>query len=165
MSTSATDSNRGDDDDSQTESICVKYQIVPSVKATAISSDTSIYGTVSADCFVYYRYVISNPLKLITVSVRPLVEEKKPGERASTSPPGDPDLYISNKFDGLVVMGSQDTADAYKEFFTWKCTNTGSSRVDIHPEDIHRKAGDTLLIGVFGSKERNDYELLVLLIS
>lgn len=40
--------------------------------------------------------------------------------------------------------------------------NTGNDRVDIHPKDTERGRGNHLVIGVYGYRERNSFELEVI---
>ena len=88
---------------------------------------------------------------MVSIFVRPTVDRSK--THKVSVPTGDPDLYVTNKFEGLVC--------ANKESYTWKSTNSGSDRIDIHPDDIELGRGSHLVIGVVGYHERNTYELEV----
>ena len=70
-------------------------------------------------------------------------------------PIGDPDLFVSNKHNGMVAVS--------KDNYIWKSTNVGADRVDIHPNDLERGRSNILMIGVLGYKDRNEFELEILL--
>lgn len=78
------------------------------------------------------RFVRKEPSKLVSIVVKPLN-----GENADTV--SDPDLYVTNQFDGLVGVT--------KENFTWVCSSVGSARVDIHPSDCFSGRGNFFIIG------------------
>ena len=98
-------------------------------------------GQVGSDEMVFFRYVVSDSNKLVSVLVRAIGGS------------GDPDVYVTNKFEGLI--------GATKESYTWKSQHSGNDRIDIHPEDVERERGNTLVIGIVGYCERNAFELEV----
>ena len=66
----------------------------------------------------------------------------------------DPDLYVTNSYDGLVGV-TRDNC-------TWKSIGLGPDRVYIHPEDINAPRGSFFVIGVYGAgSDDTPFELTV----
>jgi hypothetical protein len=144
--------------------ISISYKILPACRtAFPIENNKSIIGNVALNEFAYFRFVTSDSRKLITVTVNSLDNNIKNNDKSNNrnninnnstnnnNSYGDPDLYITNKYEGLVGVT--------RDLFTWRSTNTGSDRVDIHPNDPKSARGGTYIIGVFGCKESNQFVL------
>ena len=96
--------------------------------------------------YAYYRFVNTDPFrKLVTIKAWPTCDEY--------GPIGDPDLFVTNKFEGLVGVTKED--------YVWKSTNVGSDRIDIHPLDPNNRGSGTgtYTIGVYGYRDRNEFDL------
>ena len=144
-------SNPSDHGASSTHSFKVIYHVLESVRATAIQANQKMHGNLGPDEMIYYRFMITDPKQMVSIFARPTVNSER-GHKGS-HPIGDPDLYVTNKFEGLVC--------ANKDSYTWKSINSGSDRIDIHPDDIELGRGNHLVIGVTGYQERNAYEVEV----
>lgn len=141
-------------DTKEVVSVRVRYTITHQVSATPIRASQPMRGTVAANEFSYYRFVNTDPSKLMTVRVKPLLSlSNTPNEKGS--PIGDPDLYVTNRYSGFIAVD--------KENAIWKSTNAGADRVDILPDDPSAARGETYIIGILGCKKTNDFELLVTL--
>lgn len=128
-----------------TQSLRIHYNIQSSVRAIPIRASQKLIGSTTANEFAYYRFALANPKHLITIRTKPIFDDR--------GPIGDPDLYVTNRFEGLVGVT--------KENFSWKSTNVGPDRIDIHPVDIDTGRGSIYIIGILGYKERNEFELCV----
>lgn len=128
-----------------TQSLRIHYNIQSSVRAIPIRASQKLIGSTTANEFAYYRFALTNPKHLITIRTKPIFDDR--------GPIGDPDLYVTNRFEGLVGVT--------KENFSWKSTNVGPDRIDIHPMDIDTSRGPIYIIGILGYKERNEFELQV----
>lgn len=129
-----------------TQPIRVTQKIVQEVRATPIRPSQKVVGCNGANEFSYYRFTSTSTTQLITIRAKPVFD-------ASNSPIGDPDLYVTNRYNGLVAVD--------KENFVWKSTNVGADRVDIHPQDLDMVRGSTFVIGILGYKDRNEFEIEV----
>jgi hypothetical protein len=137
-------------DDIQT--VRIVYSVHPVVRAVPVEADKAVFGEVAANEFDYYRFVVMDVLSVVSIKVRSLQTELD----------GDPDIYVTNRHEGLVGT----TRDNY----VWRSTEVGADRLDIYPDDLHleRAVGNdleassrVLVIGVTGSRETNSYELVV----
>jgi hypothetical protein len=125
----------------------VRVRLHQAVRAIPLENGRSVTGKVENGEFAYYRFVCQDRRKLVSIRAKPLRDEN--------GPIGDPDLYLSNKFDGLVAVT--------KDNCVWKSTNVGADRLDIHPADKNAQRGGTFIIGVTGYKELNEYELIAVM--
>ena len=66
---------------------------------------------------------------------------------------GDPDMYIVNSREGLVA--------ATKDNYVWRSVSVGCGCVDIHPSDRNAARGGYFVVGVFGNRENNEFQLTV----
>mmetsp|Transcript_15109 Transcript_15109/g.22727 ORF Transcript_15109/g.22727 Transcript_15109/m.22727 type:complete len:774 (-) Transcript_15109:140-2461(-) len=130
-----------------TQSVRVHLSIRPYVNAMPVQNgETVIKRDVRCE-FTYFRYVLKEPSHMISIRVKPL------GDTGSAN--CDPDLYVSNKYSGLVCV---DT-----ETYLWRSTKIGEDQIDIHPtRDILSGRGSVYIIGVMGGKEKTtDFSLTV----
>ena len=59
--------------------------------------------------------------KLVSISVKSLTN------RNGFSAYDGVDLYVTNQYNGLVAVG--------KEKYVWRCANSNTSKIEIHPSD------------------------------
>eukprot|EP01038_Epipyxis_sp_PR26KG_P005834 gene5834-8049_t len=146
---------------SKTQTVRVSYKIYPAVRATPIKVNQQVNGRINANEYAYYRFVNTDPAKLVTIQVKPLFDD-------FGTAIGDPDLYVTNRFDGLVGIT--------KDNYIWKSTCVDNDRIEIHPSDVNLPHNDQVdrqldlsdqsqvfMIGVLGYREINEFELIVTL--
>ncbi len=147
------------------QTVRVSYNIQTAVRAVPVEVDKPVCDEVYANEFKYYRFVLQDPSKVFSVSCRALGDDDK-SSREFGAASSDPDLYVSNRHEGLVGV-SRESAQ-----HVWRSTSAGSDRVDIFPDDMHlrreasgKRATEStvLIIGVLGYREVNRYELVVTL--
>ena len=66
---------------------------------------------------------------------------------------GDPDMYIVNSRDGLLA--------ATKDNYVWRSVSVGCACVDILPTDRNATRGGHFVVGVFGNREVNEFQLTI----
>jgi hypothetical protein len=89
--------------------------------------------------------VLKDPSQLLSIKVLSLPDEN--------GVVGDADVYVSNKYDGLIGVTKQN--------YIWRSATVGNCRVDIHPNDQNHSRGNFFVIGVLGYRDRNDFSLQV----
>lgn len=131
------------------QQIKISYQVYPSIRATPIAEGEAIEGAVALNQFCYFRYTHTSRDKLITIRVKLLNNGAIEYARSSC----DPDLYVSNAYNGLVGVTRQSAQ--------WCSIASGCDRVDIHPFDPQVSRGNVFVIGVMGYGDSNAFELSV----
>eukprot|EP01041_Mallomonas_annulata_P010897 gene10897-22748_t len=116
-----------------TQPIRVSHKILPLVRAVSLRPDQKVIGCNGSNEYSYYKITVTNPSQLITIRAKP----------------------ATNRFNGLVEVN--------KENCVWKSNNVGGDRIDIHPNDVDVRRGNTFIIGVWGYKEKNEFEVEVTL--
>ena len=91
------------------------------VRATPLGNGKSVTDRSTANTFKFYRFVCQDKNKLVSISVKSVTN--KNGYSAYDGV----DLYVTNQYNGLVAVG--------KEKYVWRCTNSNSSSIEIHPSD------------------------------
>jgi hypothetical protein len=129
------------------QAVRVQCSKTKAVRTIPLQVRVPVSGTATFRDMCYYRFVADDPWQMITISVAP---------KAGSS--GDPDLYVTNRFQGQVAV----TRDNY----VWSCVSSGTSRIDILPDDANLPAdvkdGRIFVIGVAcNSAEEADFELAV----
>lgn len=124
------------------QSIRVNFKLLPYIQATSITTSTTLTSTCDANAYTYFRLRAKNPEQLISIRA-------EPKEGAG----GDPDLFISNHFNGYVAV---DSANA-----VWRSAQSGGCQVEIHPKDEQRARGDVYIIGVRGYNDATTFTLSV----
>lgn len=125
------------------QAVKVNYSVNPYVNATSLALGQSVIRKNCKNEFMYFRYIHYNTDKLLSIRVMPISEK--------SVYPGDPDLFVSNRFKGLVNVTSTN--------FVWRSYNIGTDQIDISPNDIESSRGNVYIIGVFGYKDINSYVL------
>lgn len=92
-------------------SLRISIKVIDRVPATPISAGERLRGRNGAE-FSYFRFRNRDPTKLVTIRAIPVNDER--------GPIGDPDLYVSNRFGGMLPVT--------KDTFVWKSTNVGADR-------------------------------------
>jgi hypothetical protein len=128
------------------QAVRVQCSKTKAVRTIPLQVGVPVSGTATFRDMCYYRFVADDPRQIITISVAP---------KAGSS--GDPDLYVTNRFQGQVAV----TRDNY----VWSCASSGTSRIDILPDDANLPAdvmdGRIFVIGVACNSEDADFELAV----
>ena len=137
-----------------TQSIRLNYKVYPTVRAITIRGNQKLIGRNNNGEFSYYRFTLTDPAKLLTVRVHPLHDGSASASTGAIySPSGDPDLFVTNRYNGMVGVT--------RDNWVWRSCSVGADRIDIHPSDMDVKRGSTFIIGVLGYKDRNEFEIEV----
>lgn len=129
-----------------TQSIRAKMKIRPYVQATAIDDHEPVtVNDVAQNEFCFFRFVLKDRTSFVSIRVTP--------QGNATGTASDPDLYVSNKYSGLVAVD--------RDNYIWRSTNVGLDQVDIHPDDLNAKRSGIFIIGVQGYKDVNSFTLEV----
>jgi hypothetical protein len=129
------------------QAIRVSLRIHSAVRSVPLENGRPVTGRTLSGEFAYYRFVCQDPEKLVSIRVKPLSDEN--------GPIGDPDLYVTNKYEGLVAVT--------KDNCVWRSVNVGADRIDIHPHDPNAARGGAYMIGVMGYKDLNEFEIIAVM--
>lgn len=132
------------------QGIRAQWDIYPAVSAMTVSANQSVRGTVTAQEVVYYRFVLTDPSKTVTLRLLPLLLDDKQSDK------GELEIFVTDKYEGLVA--------ATRENCRWYCQaapyiltllpTTTAAAISGEQPDIRR-----FVIGVSGGSDVNYFEL------
>jgi hypothetical protein len=110
---------------SPVQPVRVSYKVVPGVRAVPVASGRPATGRALAGEAKYYRFVCQDRHKLVSIRVRPVLPPRSGGggggggdlpmsPAAAAGAMGDPDLYVSNQYEGFV--------EASRDNCVWRST-------------------------------------------
>mmetsp|Transcript_33205 Transcript_33205/g.61905 ORF Transcript_33205/g.61905 Transcript_33205/m.61905 type:complete len:928 (-) Transcript_33205:600-3383(-) len=131
---------------SYTQSVRCKMKLRSYVQAATIEAhEVLTVHDVPQEEFCYFRFVLKDRSSFMSIRLVPCPN--------STGTASDPDLYVSNKYAGLVSVD--------RDNYIWRSTNIGLDQVDIHPDDLNAQRSGIFIIGVLGYRDVNSFSLEV----
>lgn len=166
----------------------IQVSINKEVSTTTIAPHCIVRGVVGFNEMKYYKFVLRDPSKLVTIRLKPINSSGGSDELdfdeneflshdlnyQSEGLSSDVDLFISNQFDGMVPVTAENAC--------WRDTSCGVKTIHIVPGDINLRRSnetkeethstsfaassntiltETFIIGLLGNSDVNNYELLV----
>lgn len=136
------------------QTVHLKYRVFHSERATPLECEKAVTGKTQMNNFQFYRFVCKDRTQTVVVSLKQRESEQQHQHQLSS---GDADLFVTNRDQGFGGLTRENAV--------WQCCSVGQCKVEIFPDDIHLEQGKgtdtTFLIGIFGYKEVNDFELCV----
>jgi hypothetical protein len=107
------------------------------VRTVPLEAGVTVTGRASYGEICQYRFIVGDHHQMVTITASPV-------NASGSGAHSDPDLYVTNRFNGQVAVSKQN--------YIWSNVNLGVSRIDILPSDPHlpsdTKEGRIFVIGV-----------------